>query len=254
MASKNSEITNQPRMLPKLVNCWNSESRSWKRMPKNKTPRLKDILANVQARFNSVQSNYKKTHITDFEMQVLCLQEINCKLGCVIPAPIKATKTTTNFSQTEDFPEHIPVQDVTCSIPVQTDNRLTGTGSVQVQQPGKRAKTSFHKVATRFGSWTAAQQGLWTKKLPSAVIQLQETERCLELLGFGGPSVPRHLSNSGSIIIKTNESSYGTRSVRRQQNSQSVSDYFNSPVKYSSRNSRRQHQPSPFFPWSSLHK
>lgn len=38
------------------------------------------ILADVQARFNSVQAKYE-THIADLEMQVLSLQEINSKLN-----------------------------------------------------------------------------------------------------------------------------------------------------------------------------
>ncbi|XP_055585991.1 uncharacterized protein LOC129738755 isoform X2 [Uranotaenia lowii] len=124
---------------------------------KEQDAKAQGILANVQARFNSVQSKYE-THIADLEMQVLSLQEINCKLNekivrqmdelssitshaaVSIPAPIKATKTSTSFSQTEDFPERECTK--TRSISVQTDSRLTGTGLVRGQQSGKRASSA----------------------------------------------------------------------------------------------------------------
>ncbi|XP_049286798.1 uncharacterized protein LOC125765548 isoform X2 [Anopheles funestus] len=47
---------------------------------KKQDAKAQGILADVQARFNSVQAKYE-THIADLEMQVLSLQEINSKLN-----------------------------------------------------------------------------------------------------------------------------------------------------------------------------
>ncbi|XP_054726973.1 centrosomal protein of 162 kDa isoform X1 [Anastrepha obliqua] len=50
--------------------------------------KAQQILANVQARFNSVQAKYE-THIADLETQVLSLQEINTKLNEKIESQVR---------------------------------------------------------------------------------------------------------------------------------------------------------------------
>ncbi|XP_061392770.1 centrosomal protein of 162 kDa-like, partial [Musca vetustissima] len=72
--------------------------------------KAQQILANVQARFNSVQAKYE-THIADLETQVLSLQEINTKLNEKIESQVrtldyfvskKAEKFYNNCTQTEE--------------------------------------------------------------------------------------------------------------------------------------------------------
>ncbi|XP_017149643.1 centrosomal protein of 162 kDa isoform X2 [Drosophila miranda] len=55
---------------------------------KEQDRKAQQILANVQARFNSVQSKYE-THIADLETQVLSLQEINTKLNEQIESQVR---------------------------------------------------------------------------------------------------------------------------------------------------------------------
>ncbi|XP_041449929.1 centrosomal protein of 162 kDa [Drosophila obscura] len=55
---------------------------------KEQDHKAQQILANVQARFNSVQSKYE-THIADLETQVLSLQEINTKLNEQIESQVR---------------------------------------------------------------------------------------------------------------------------------------------------------------------
>ncbi|XP_037823602.1 centrosomal protein of 162 kDa-like [Lucilia sericata] len=78
--------------------------------------KAQQILANVQARFNSVQAKYE-THIADLETQVLSLQEINTKLNEKIESQVrtldyfvskKAERYYNNCTQTEE-PFIIPI-------------------------------------------------------------------------------------------------------------------------------------------------
>ncbi|ALC48899.1 CG42699 [Drosophila busckii] len=55
---------------------------------KEQDRKAQQILANVQARFNSVQVKYE-THISDLETQVLSLQEINTKLNEQIESQVR---------------------------------------------------------------------------------------------------------------------------------------------------------------------
>ncbi|XP_017133233.1 centrosomal protein of 162 kDa isoform X2 [Drosophila elegans] len=55
---------------------------------KEQDRKAQQILANVQARFNSVQAKYE-THIADLETQVLSLQEINTKLNEQIESQVR---------------------------------------------------------------------------------------------------------------------------------------------------------------------
>uniref|UniRef100_A0A182W4G0 Centrosomal protein of 162 kDa n=1 Tax=Anopheles minimus TaxID=112268 RepID=A0A182W4G0_9DIPT len=145
---------------------------------KKQDAKAQGILADVQARFNSVQAKYE-THIADLEMQVLSLQEINSKLNEKIirqmeelasisshaagaaGAPVAhTTSTTARFTQTEpaeEAPEYRgrrrePATAKVRSILVQTD--VTGTGeTVPMRQPNaKRAqaqgKEDAHLLAT----------------------------------------------------------------------------------------------------------
>ncbi|XP_055551590.1 centrosomal protein of 162 kDa [Wyeomyia smithii] len=108
---------------------------------KEQDAKAQGILANVQARFNSVQAKYE-THIADLEMQVLSLQEINSKLNEKIirqmeelssitshaasSLPRGATATSSCFTQTDDVAEKESIK--TRSISVQTDSKLTSGG------------------------------------------------------------------------------------------------------------------------------
>ncbi|XP_062539756.1 centrosomal protein of 162 kDa isoform X2 [Armigeres subalbatus] len=127
---------------------------------KEQDAKAQGILANVQARFNSVQSKYE-THIADLEMQVLSLQEINSKLNEKIIRQMDelssiashaaaslpkvnaiATATSCSFTQTEDIPEKDCIK--SRSISVQTDSKLTGTGGPGRNHSGgpKRASSA----------------------------------------------------------------------------------------------------------------
>ncbi|XP_037931925.1 centrosomal protein of 162 kDa-like [Teleopsis dalmanni] len=73
--------------------------------------KAQQILANVQARFNSVQAKYE-THIADLETQVLSLQEINTKLNEKIESQVrtldyfvskKSEQYYNNSTQTDDI-------------------------------------------------------------------------------------------------------------------------------------------------------
>uniref|UniRef100_A0A1A9W1H0 Centrosomal protein of 162 kDa n=1 Tax=Glossina brevipalpis TaxID=37001 RepID=A0A1A9W1H0_9MUSC len=77
---------------------------------KEQDTKAQQILANVQARFNSVQAKYE-THIADLETQVLSLQEINTKLNEKIESQVrtldyfvskKAERYYNNCTQTEE--------------------------------------------------------------------------------------------------------------------------------------------------------
>ncbi|XP_016981170.1 uncharacterized protein LOC108046119 [Drosophila rhopaloa] len=76
---------------------------------KEQDRKAQQILANVQARFNSVQAKYE-THIADLETQVLSLQEINTKLNEQIESQVRtldrymqkrAERCYNNCTQTE---------------------------------------------------------------------------------------------------------------------------------------------------------
>ncbi|XP_060662088.1 centrosomal protein of 162 kDa [Drosophila nasuta] len=77
---------------------------------KEQDRKAQQILANVQARFNSVQAKYE-THIADLETQVLSLQEINTKLNEQIESQVRtldrymqkrADRYYNNCTQTEE--------------------------------------------------------------------------------------------------------------------------------------------------------
>ncbi|XP_017009127.2 centrosomal protein of 162 kDa [Drosophila takahashii] len=84
---------------------------------KEQDRKAQQILANVQARFNSVQAKYE-THIADLETQVLSLQEINTKLNEQIESQVRtldrymqkrADRYYNNCTQTEPLEDHDPV-------------------------------------------------------------------------------------------------------------------------------------------------
>ncbi|XP_017869601.1 PREDICTED: centrosomal protein of 162 kDa [Drosophila arizonae] len=81
---------------------------------KEQDRKAQQILANVQARFNSVQAKYE-THIADLETQVLSLQEINTKLNEQIESQVRtldrfmqkrADRYYNNCTQTDAELEH----------------------------------------------------------------------------------------------------------------------------------------------------
>ncbi|XP_017064262.1 centrosomal protein of 162 kDa [Drosophila eugracilis] len=84
---------------------------------KEQDRKAQQILANVQARFNSVQAKYE-THIADLETQVLSLQEINTKLNEQIESQVRtldrymqkrADRYYNNCTQTEPLEHDEPV-------------------------------------------------------------------------------------------------------------------------------------------------
>lgn len=92
---------------------------------KDQDKKAQGILANVQARFKTVQAKYE-THIQDLETQVLSLQQINMEQSKELYA--KESKTTTS-TQTLDVPEKEGVESRT--IGVQTSNPPSRSGSSQ---------------------------------------------------------------------------------------------------------------------------
>jgi hypothetical protein len=118
------------------------------------------ILANVQSRFNSVQSKYE-THIGDLETQVLSLQDINAKLGEKVIRKTDEVNRLQNLkanvgvinsgTQTEDVAERDlgETQSNSCDRAVQTDpmkpssatstnsNRSTTKKSLQTQHSNR---------------------------------------------------------------------------------------------------------------------
>uniref|UniRef100_A0A8D8DJC1 Centrosomal protein of 162 kDa n=1 Tax=Culex pipiens TaxID=7175 RepID=A0A8D8DJC1_CULPI len=148
---------------------------------KEQDAKSQGILANVQARFNSVQAKYE-THIADLEMQVLSLQEINSKLNEKIIRQMEELSSITShaatsltaasaaaqahvatsscFTQTEELPERecSPAGSShssgtkTRSISVQTDSKLTAAGTGRAggagQQQPKRAASASAAAAS----------------------------------------------------------------------------------------------------------
>ncbi|XP_021694865.1 centrosomal protein of 162 kDa isoform X3 [Aedes aegypti] len=152
---------------------------------KEQDAKAQGILANVQARFNSVQSKYE-THIADLEMQVLSLQDINSKLNekiirqmdelssitshAAVSLPkvnSTAIATSSSFTQTEDIPEKDCIK--TRSISVQTDSKLTGTGGV-----GRNQSTTGPKRAS-----SANAGGKLPNSLSDSQIQSREDAHLL---------------------------------------------------------------------------
>uniref|UniRef100_A0A182P7K1 Centrosomal protein of 162 kDa n=1 Tax=Anopheles epiroticus TaxID=199890 RepID=A0A182P7K1_9DIPT len=144
---------------------------------KKQDAKAQGILADVQARFNSVQAKYE-THIADLEMQVLSLQEINSKLnekiirqmeelasiGSHAGVAVKggAAASTASFTQTEAEEDGEPrgrskrdaANVKVRSILVQTD--VTGDAATAVRQPASakqrnaqaQGKEDAHLLAT----------------------------------------------------------------------------------------------------------
>ncbi|XP_069966368.1 serine-rich adhesin for platelets [Bactrocera oleae] len=80
-ASNDQENVNSRKLLEQRIAQLESDA-------KEQDLKAQQILANVQARFNSVQSKYE-THIADLETQVLSLQEINTKLNEKIESQVR---------------------------------------------------------------------------------------------------------------------------------------------------------------------
>ncbi|XP_053678606.1 centrosomal protein of 162 kDa-like [Anopheles nili] len=130
------------------------------------------ILADVQARFNSVQAKYE-THIADLEMQVLSLQEINSKLNEKIIRQMEelasigshavtvAATSTASFTQTDGTPPPDDVSERTRkrdpvkmrSILVQTDPAggepvTTVRSAPNAKRAQAQSKEDAHLLAT----------------------------------------------------------------------------------------------------------
>ncbi|XP_017017070.1 centrosomal protein of 162 kDa [Drosophila kikkawai] len=108
---------------------------------KEQDRKAQQILANVQARFNSVQAKYE-THIADLETQVLSLQEINTKLNEQIESQVRtldrymqkrADRYYNNCTQTE------PSSDPMAILPgATTTSATTGTQTQTLAANGTR--------------------------------------------------------------------------------------------------------------------
>ncbi|XP_013105803.2 bromodomain-containing protein DDB_G0270170 isoform X1 [Stomoxys calcitrans] len=113
MSSSDQENRNSRKLLEQRIAQLEADA-------KEQDFKAQQILANVQARFNSVQAKYE-THIADLETQVLSLQEINTKLNEKIESQVrtldyfvskKAEKFYNNCTQTEEpyiQPAPVPV-------------------------------------------------------------------------------------------------------------------------------------------------
>uniref|UniRef100_A0AAG5DVV7 Centrosomal protein of 162 kDa n=1 Tax=Anopheles atroparvus TaxID=41427 RepID=A0AAG5DVV7_ANOAO len=131
------------------------------------------ILADVQARFNSVQAKYE-THIADLEMQVLSLQEINSKLNekiirqmeelasfsshaAVADAGSGSKSVIANATQTDVPVDAVPEQPAqrdgtrTRSILVQTDAEHSSNRHQQQQQQQQLQQSAQAKRAQTQG-------------------------------------------------------------------------------------------------------
>lgn len=107
---------------------------------KEQDVKAQKILANVQSRFNSVQSKYEQ-HIGDLETQVLNLQEINAQLNETIMEQTEAMKhKVVTINQTFDVPERDVAEK--CSISCQTDFKYPTTNTPAKTLPIKKSKSS----------------------------------------------------------------------------------------------------------------
>lgn len=110
---------------------------------KDQDVKAQKILANVQTRFNSVQSKYEQ-HIGDLETQVLSLQEINAQLNETIMEQTETMKTNHHkivmINQTFDVPERDTVEK--CSTACQTDFKFPSTNTPAKTLPIKKSKSS----------------------------------------------------------------------------------------------------------------
>ncbi|XP_055843279.1 centrosomal protein of 162 kDa isoform X2 [Episyrphus balteatus] len=123
------------------------------------------ILANVQARFNSVQSKYE-THIADLETQVLSLQEINTKLNEKIESQVrtldyfvskKSERYHNGYTQTEEIPER---QRRTVTSYTQTD--------CVTSYPSLPVTTTTNNVATNTSSANTSASSTPSNSRPSS--------------------------------------------------------------------------------------
>lgn len=110
---------------------------------KDQDVKAQKILANVQSRFNSVQSKYEQ-HIGDLETQVLSLQEINAQLNETIMEQTETIKShhhkVVMINQTFDVPERDTVE--RCSTASQTDFKFPSTTTPAKTLPIKKSKSS----------------------------------------------------------------------------------------------------------------
>lgn len=107
---------------------------------KDQDVKAQKILANVQSRFNSVQSKYEQ-HIGDLETQVLSLQEINAQLNETIMEQTETMKhKTVTINQTFDVPERDTAEK--CSTACQTDFKFPSTNIPTKALPIKKSKSS----------------------------------------------------------------------------------------------------------------
>lgn len=110
---------------------------------KDQDAKAQKILANVQSRFNSVQSKYEQ-HIGDLETQVLSLQEINAQLNETIMEQTETIKSNQHkvltINQTFDVPERDTVEK--CSTSSQTDFKFPATNTPAKSLPIKKSKSS----------------------------------------------------------------------------------------------------------------
>ncbi|XP_037029451.1 centrosomal protein of 162 kDa [Bradysia coprophila] len=110
---------------------------------KDQDVKAQKILANVQSRFNSVQSKYEQ-HIGDLETQVLSLQEINAQLNETIMEQTETMKSNQQkvltINQTFDVPERDTVEKF--STACQTDFKFPSTNTPAKSLPIKKSKSS----------------------------------------------------------------------------------------------------------------
>lgn len=105
---------------------------------KEQDKKAQGILANVQARFKTVQAKYEN-HIQDLETQVLSLQEINMEQSKELYAKASITSTATS-TQTLDTPEKETVESRTIGIQTSiTSNPPSRSGSAQSISGAKKS-------------------------------------------------------------------------------------------------------------------
>lgn len=105
---------------------------------KEQDKKAQGILANVQARFKTVQAKYE-THIQDLETQVLSLQQINMEQSKELYAKASITSSTA-ATQTLDTPDQEKVHSRTIGIQTSsTSNPPSRSGSAQSINVAKKS-------------------------------------------------------------------------------------------------------------------
>ncbi|KAL7744766.1 hypothetical protein ACLKA6_007068 [Drosophila palustris] len=165
---------------------------------KEQDRKAQQILANVQARFNSVQAKYE-THIADLETQVLSLQEINTKLNEQIESQVR-TLDRFMHKRADRYYNN-------CT---QTDDQAAGGGVDQVHVPGEMKAMSTGTQTQANGSMRDHSTNTIGCPSPSIVCQ-QHLQQQQQQLHSAGSSSTSSTANSTPNTSRPNSKQSGTQ-------------------------------------------